>query len=165
MKKLILIGIVALVVFMILKAFLVIVSKITEKAFKVSDKKRDRFEFPLSVAIQLLFILIWLMSSEGVANKFGLNNLEFYISFCMIGIFCVFWCYFSWDMEHIFVKPCISKKRNRMIKKISIYASIFIFVIIQGYFQTLHAMDPESEINMMFSVNHICLFDYLFISS
>ena len=102
MKKLILIGIVALVVFMILKALLVIVSKITEKAFKVSDKKRDRFEFPLSVAIQLLFILIWLMSSEGVANKFGLNNLEFYISFCMIGIFCVFWCYFSWDMEHIF---------------------------------------------------------------
>lgn len=87
MKKLILIGIVALVVFMILKALLVIVSKITEKAFKVSDKKRDRFEFPLSVAIQLLFILIWLMSSEGVANKFGLNNLEFYISFCMIGIF------------------------------------------------------------------------------
>ena len=154
MKKLILIGIVALVVFMILKALLVIVSKITEKAFKVSDKKRDRFEFPLSVAIQLLFILIWLMSSEGVANKFGLNNLEFYISFCMIGIFCVFWCYFSWDMEHIFVKPCISKKRNRMIKKISIYASIFIFVIIQGYFQTLHAMDPESEINMMFSVTN-----------
>lgn len=154
MKKLILIGIVALVVFMILKALLVIVSKITEKAFKVSDKKRDRFEFPLSVAIQLLFILIWLMSSEGVANKFGLNNLEFYISFCMIGIFWVFWCYFSWDMEHIFVKPCISKKRNRMIKKISIYASIFIFVIIQGYFQTLHAMDPESEINMMFSVTN-----------
>lgn len=41
-----------------------------------------------------------------------------------------------------------------MIKKISIYASIFIFVIIQGYFQTLHAMDPESEINMMFSVTN-----------
>ena len=47
MKKLILIGIVALVVFMILKALLVIVSKITEKAFKVSDKKRDRLEFHL----------------------------------------------------------------------------------------------------------------------
>ena len=42
MKKLILIGIVALVVFMILKALLVIVSKITEKAFKVSDKKIGR---------------------------------------------------------------------------------------------------------------------------
>lgn len=45
MKKLILIGIVALVVFMILKAFLVIVSKITEKAFKVSDKKREGSNF------------------------------------------------------------------------------------------------------------------------
>lgn len=39
MKKLILIGIVALVVFMILKALLVIVSKITEKHLKFQIRR------------------------------------------------------------------------------------------------------------------------------
>ena len=154
MKKLILVGIVALFVFMIFKAIFVTVNKIAEKVFKVSDKTTDRFEFLFSVTIQFLFISIWLMSVDNVAHKFGMNNLEFYISFCMVGIFCVFWCYFSWDIKHIFVKPYISKQRDRMIKKISIYVLIFIFVIIQGYFQTLHAMKLESEINMMFSVTN-----------
>ena len=68
--------------------------------------------------------------------------------------FNVIWCYFSWDAEHIFVKPRKANAEEKRKKKILIYFLIFIFVLRQGYYQTLHALDASIEVNMLLLVTN-----------
>lgn len=154
MRTFFLMVIVTIIVFLIYKGLLVVISKLLNKLLKIKEDGRRRFDFLTSVAIQLLFVSIWFACMDLLNRKYGLSNLFFYISFCLVGIFCVIWCYFSWDAEHIWVKPCKASKDEKRIKKIVIYSLILVFVLCQGYFQTLHVMDNNIEINILFSITN-----------
>lgn len=154
MDTFLLLVLVTMTVFLIYKGFLVLVSKLFKKLFKIKEDSKRRVDLWMSAAMQLIFVSIWFFGMDLLSEKYGLSNLVFYVSFCLIGIFCVIWCYFSWDAEHIFVKPCKAKKEERRIKKIVIYSLILVFVLCQGYFQTLHAMNDSIEINIMFSITN-----------
>lgn len=142
------------IVFMFYKGILVLASRVLRKTICKHVKGEGAFELAVSVAAQVLFLAIWVISWGILATRYPIDNLVFYISFCLIGVFCVIWCYFSWDIEHIFVMPRKAKEEERKIKKIVIYTLIFIFVMCQGYFQTLHALDPSVEVNVLFQVTN-----------
>lgn len=142
------------IVFMFYKGLLVLVSRVLTKTICKHVKGESSFELTISIAAQVLFLSIWMITWTSLASKYSIDNLIFYISFCLIGVFCVIWCYFSWDIEHIFVMPRKAKAKHKKIKKIVLYTLIFIFVMCQGYFQTLHALDPTVEVNVLFQVTN-----------
>lgn len=154
MRTFLLMFVVTIIVFLTYKSSLVLLSKLLNKLFKVKEDGRHRFDFLMSIAMQLLLVYIWFTCMDLLNEKYGLSYMVFYVSFCLVGIFCVIWCYFSWDAEHIFVKPCKASQEERRIKKIVIYSLILVFVLCQGYYQTLHTMDSSVEINILFSVTN-----------
>ena len=97
MKIFFLMVITAIVAFVFYKGVLVLVSRILNKIFKISEKNQDKFDLGISITMQLLFLYIWVICMDVINKKYGLSNIVFYISFCLIGVFCVVWCYFSWD--------------------------------------------------------------------
>lgn len=154
MKNLLIELFVAVLVFLIFKVFLVLISKILYKVFKCNNENLKKFDFGISLALQLIFLSVWCASIESTINIFGLTDLECYISLCMIGVFSVIWCYFSWDVERIFVTPHKARADEKRKKKILIYFLILIFVMCQGYFQTLHTLNPGIVVDMLFSVTN-----------
>lgn len=147
MNNLISIAAATMCLFFLFKMFFGIIFKFLPK------QKKDSKEFDIwfSMASQIFFVLTWLAAIQAVTEMYGISDLEFYISFCLIGVSCVFWCYFSWSVEHIFINPHIASAKDRKIKKILIYLLIFIFVLIQGYQQVLHLADSSYEIDILFS--------------
>lgn len=154
MKKLFLELLVASLVFFLIKIILVVTSKALSKVFKGNDTKCKKFDIGISLVLQCVFISGWVASIGAIISKFGMTDLECYISLCMIGIFSVVWCYFSWDAERILVRPCRANANERRLKKILIYSLVLIFVLCQGYYQTLHAVNESIEVNMLFSVTN-----------
>lgn len=144
----------ALLVFMMLKIIIVIACKGTRKVLKIPEDKEMTYSFYLSVVIQVAFIMTWFQSIVAGSNLLELTNLEAYISLCLIGVFSVLWCYFSWDIEHIFVFPRKAKPKERRAKKLLVYLLIYIFVVCQGYYQVLHAIDKNYEVNALLSVSY-----------
>lgn len=154
MKNLILELIIAILVFLLFKVMIVLLSKIVNKVFKVDELNRKKFDFGISLALQLIFIAGWIASVGSTINKFGLTDLECYISLCLIGCFSVIWCYFSWDAEHIWVRPCKASTEEKRKKKIFIYFLILVFVLWQGYYQTVHAVNDSVEVDKLFSLTN-----------
>lgn len=116
--------------------------------------KNRKFDFFLSVGIHGMFICLWCASILAVSKRIGLNNIESYLALCLVGVFSVIWCYFSWDAERIFVKPHKASKHERKAKKVFIYFLILVFVLVQGYHQTLHAINNTYQVNPIFSVTN-----------
>lgn len=154
MKNILMELLVATVVFLLFKCFLVMICKILNRVFRAENIKRKKYDFGISLALQLIFILGWYVTIESSINMLELTNFQCYISICLIGIFCVIWCYFSWDVEHIFVKPCKASADEKRIKKILIYFLLFAFALVQGYYQTLHVIDANVEVDSLVSITN-----------
>lgn len=155
MKGFVLLVIFSVIAFLIYKVMYVLFCKLIRRCMKTkTDEKFSRFDLNLSIAMQLIFISTWVTFMEAVNQRGILDSLSFYVSFCLIGVFCIIWCYFSWDAEHFFVKPRKASHKEKKSKKIIVYSLIMIFVLCQGYFQTLHAMKNEIEVNVLFSVTN-----------
>lgn len=152
MKHIVIELVAAGIVFLMFKCILVAVSK----ALEMNKERTKKFDIFLSIIVQLFFILVWVASLHSMNKRFILSDIECYISLWLIGFFCVIWCYFSWDIDRIFVKPRKAKAEERRKKKILIYLLILIFVIMQGYYQTLHAIGIKTseEIYTLFSVTN-----------
>lgn len=152
MKNLFIEILLALVFFGLFKLLLVGIYKFIDKKCNCSSEGKRKFDLFGSCSMISVFVFMWLFSMEKVLVKFPLTDLEIYISFIVIGVICVIWCYFSWDAERILVKPCVATREERRIKRIIIYVLITIFVLVQGYYQTLHVMNPKYEIDKLFSI-------------
>lgn len=154
MKNILIELILAFLIFLFVKLIIVLLYKFVWKLLGETKEGFDTFEIFSSCALLFVFVVIWFASMPAVDKVLGMTDIEFYISFCMIGIFCVIWCYFSWGMLHIMVKPRLATDKEKRIKKIVIYSLIFLFVISQGYQQALHSMDANYEVNVLFSVTN-----------
>lgn len=152
MKGLSMVFLVTLIVFLMYKVFLVVITKLADKKYLNGQKKEAKFEFPISLGMHGTFICIWCMSMLSVSKEIQLNNVQSYIGLCLIGVFSVMWCYYSWDADHIFALPRKSSKKEKRVKKIFLYSVILIFVLNQGYHQTLHAIDVNYQVDSLFSV-------------
>lgn len=164
MRSLLLIIMISAIVFLcyrlILIAASIVITKILSLALKrklnIKEIEPLKFDLLVSIALQLLFVYVWIYGMDAVNKKYGLDAITFYVSFCLIGAFCVIWCYFSWDIDikHIFNRPYKACPEHRKAKKIVIYSLILLFVLCQGYYQTLHAIDSSIEVSILFSVTN-----------
>lgn len=155
MRNIIVMLLSALLLFILYKVFIIFLCKfinfIFGRIYKKAGNTQMSFSISLSIGVQVVFISIWILAiSRG--NVLGLTNLQAYAALCITSFFSVFWCYFSWDIEHIFVLPRKAKPTERRIKKIILYTLIYIFTVFQGYYQTMHAINKESEISALLSV-------------
>lgn len=146
--------ILAMLLFVFFKVIRITVDRIMGNLLKISEQTCKKFDLFTSILLQLIFVIVWFMIIYGIIGSFELSDLECYISLCMIGISCVLWCYFSWDANKIFVMPRLAFAEERKYKKITVYVLIFIFVLSQGYYQTLHAIDSSIEVNILFSITN-----------
>lgn len=146
--------VVAFIVFLGFKFIMVMGFRLADKIFGIKEQNHGRFDLLISIAIHILFLLIWMACIDSAVKTFKMSDLEFYISFCLIGFFSVIWCYFSWDAEHFFVKPHVASEEAQRAKKIILYLLILVFVMCQGYQQTLHLANNSYEVNILFSMTN-----------
>lgn len=149
MKNIFMLILVATICFIIVKITMIVLDQVITRVFKVESN--SKFELILSIGMQAIFVVLWISSIQAVVTKYGMTELEFYISFCMIGIANVVWSYFSWDAAHIFVKPRWSRKNERKVKKICVFMTLLAFSFMLGYQQTLHLINKNYEVNILFS--------------
>lgn len=154
MKKILFAFGIAMITFLVCKMIFVWVYKLANILLKNKDTHSRKYDFLFSASLQLLFICIWSSSVSWTIDKFGLSLIEEYISLCLLGMLCVVWCYFSWDAERIFVRPCIAAKEERNSKIIVLYLSVFVFEICYGYQQTLEAVGELSKINPLYVITN-----------
>lgn len=153
MKFLIIESVVAGLVFLLFKGIIVLLCKISRIIF--DDKGNEqKFDFGVSVAMQILFLGIWATSIGVIMNLYPMDNFVCYTSLLMMGVVSIIWCYFSWDAEHIFVKPRKANNKEKRLKKIVVYGLILLFVLVLGYHQTLHAVGIEEKIDTLMSVTN-----------
>lgn len=154
MKNIFMEIILAVLIFILFKVIKIIVDRIMGNLLKIDEQTCKKFDLFTSILLQLIFVVVWFMIIYGIIGDFELSDIECYISLCMIGISCVLWCYFSWDANKIFVMPRLAFSEERKYKKITVYILIFIFVLCQGYNQTLHVVDSSYEVNILFSITN-----------
>ncbi len=151
MRNLIILMLVTIIMFLMMKLIIVLLSKIVDKIFKIS-KEYKGFDLLVSITILLVFVYTWIVAMEHMLQKYDITNLEFFGAFCFIGVFVVIWCYFSWDLEHFFVRIHIASKMEQRYKKMVLYMLILVFSLVQGYYQTVYVMEQVHEIPLLFSV-------------
>lgn len=87
-------------------------------AKKRSIKVQYKFDIGISMGFGSFMVFAVYSAIVYVAQHWGFTTLEFYISFCLMGICSVIWCYFSWDAEKFFVKPHIATVSQCKRKKL-----------------------------------------------
>lgn len=140
-----------LLVFLLIKLVYVLICKLInwglrKKFTKMQVEEKEKFDLSISIMLEVsvvvsIFAAIFLVN---ILCEVGI--LELYISFYLIGISSVIWCYFSWDSEKIFTKPHIATVSECKRKKIIVYISICAYVFVQGYYQSCKSMGLELKI-------------------
>lgn len=152
MGKLFYAFIISTILFVFFKILIVIIYKVLNFLLKNKNTESSKFDVAISFGLNCLYIYIWSICVSVVIKKFGLAIIEEYMALCMLGMFFVIWCYFSWDIEHFLRKPCIATKEEQKSKKIIVYFLILIFTLSHGYQQAQKAIGVIKEVDSLFTI-------------
>lgn len=134
----------SLILFLVLKIFLVGIFWLSHKLFHTAS----RFDFTLSTSLYFCFVMLYMI----IVSKFERMNrvtfVEDYIALCIIGFVSVIWAYGSWRADKILIKPSWAKKNELKTKKIVIYVLLLIFSSYLGY-QQVNGIVNNHQVNQL----------------
>lgn len=124
------------IVFILMRLLMILVGKIVLRLLKLSDDNLRKKDIFLSVCFMILYIQGFLGTVQGVINSRVLSNLEWYMTYTCIGIVCIIWCYFKWELTFKTLPKFEDDKIAMAIKKIIVFGIVMIISFYYGYAQT-----------------------------
>lgn len=124
--------------FLLFRLFVVTLYLICKNVFKLKDEKSG--DIFISISLYMVFISSYSASSEAVIKLFSLTNLDLYLSFIILGISSVIWCYFRWSVTSFKTVPKWELPENLKIKRSGLFLVIFIYTLFMGYNQAMNVL-------------------------
>lgn len=143
MRNSIIVLISALVSVAILRIFFALANYIYRKITRM-DKFNINNSKWLSIISYFLFIIIYSEVMLIDIKVLPLNAMDLYISYCVLGISSIVWCYFKWDTKKILTRPMWTDIEGLKMKKIIVFFAIFVFTLFMGYQQSLNIYTQKS---------------------
>lgn len=146
--------IVSLIVFILYRTIMIVTGKLLIKIFKADKLGFEKWDVFSSIASYLIFISIFIAAVEATSEKYQLSDVDYYTTFCILGISSIIWCYFKWDIFNLKSLPkLIDNSRSLRIKKGIVFFFIFVFVVKMGYEQTLGVL-YQTPVDSIYSITN-----------
>lgn len=127
----------SIIVLILVRALMLIVLKVLALIFKYSDANLADRNPLFSIIFLVIYIQGFFGAVLGVSSSKELSDLEWYIVYTCMGVACIVWCYFKWELSW---KALPKLEDNTAIaikiKKIIVYSFVMIISFHYGYGQT-----------------------------
>lgn len=143
----------SLIVFVVTRLFLIFVGKISSMLLKLSDNNLRKKDMILSVSFLVIYIQGFTGAVQGVINRGELSNLEWYMTYTCIGIACIIWCYFKWELAFKALPQFEYDKKAMAIKKILVFSLVMIISFYYGFAQTEKVINGKEVDTLLIIAN------------
>lgn len=148
---------VSLIVFVICRLLILYVPALLIKKLVNGTESPNKNSILLSFCLLLLFLSGFIKAVQAVNIVFwGYEQtlLDWYMIYILIGIACIVWCYFKWDLKLISLPKFNDNSKEVAAKKTIIFFLVFLFSLFYGYHQIQMILN-HVEIDLGFTVINI----------
>ncbi|MBA4686348.1 MAG: hypothetical protein H2184_04275 [Candidatus Galacturonibacter soehngenii] len=114
--------------------------------FKILKYTTDGLKKSLIFSIMFLasYIIFFTSIAEIIITKNQLSYLEHYLTYTCIGVTCILWCYFKWELSWKTL-PQFEDDEIMPIKKVLIFSIVMLITLIYGYQQMEKLFNGNTE--------------------
>lgn len=141
----------SVIAFILVRLFLYLVTVLLMKVLKAEVS--NKLYIPLSVFYLLFYLQCFIGAVYGVSTT---SVLELYLIYTFIGVACVMWCYFKWDIKFLSVPKFNSNSKEVALKKLIVFSVVFVISLYYGYSQLLKTLN-NIEVNLSIVLANITI--------